>query len=102
MRVDIETNIKARASAPTVVMAMASKLMGPYAASEVGRLKIPTPMMLPTISAVACESPSVPAVGDCARGSDALDRVDDGGPDAPSLTFGAYSRAFASQSEHLG
>jgi hypothetical protein len=32
---------------------MAKGLIGPYAASEPGRLKIPTPMMLPTIRAVA-------------------------------------------------
>ena len=32
-------------------------MIGPYPASDVGRLKIPTPMMLPTMSAVAVVSP---------------------------------------------
>ncbi len=36
--------------------------MGPYPANEVGRLKIPTPMMLPTMSAVAVVRPNPPAV----------------------------------------
>ena len=59
-RRDNEANNTANASAPTVVSAMANRLIGPYAASEPGRLKIPTPMMLPTINAVACVSPRLP------------------------------------------
>jgi hypothetical protein len=59
-RRDSDANITASASAPTVVSTMANRLIGPYAASEPGRLKIPTPMMLPTISAVAWVGPRVP------------------------------------------
>src|SRR6516165_9598825 len=41
-----------------VVKPMDTRLMGPYEASEVGRLKMPTPMMLPTMRAVAVVSPN--------------------------------------------
>ena len=33
--------------------------MGPYEASEVGRLKMPTPMMLPMIKAMAVVRPKL-------------------------------------------
>ena len=36
-----------------MVSAIAAMLIGPIEASEYGRLKMPTPMMLPRISAVA-------------------------------------------------
>src|SRR3954454_13531512 len=69
----------ASASAPTVVSAIATRLIGPYEARDVGRLKMPTPMMLPTISAVADPRPSVPrgssstgAGGGPAGGADAV------------------------------
>jgi hypothetical protein len=48
-------------SAQIVVSATAKRLIGPYSANEPGRLKMPTPMMLPTIGAVACDRPSVPS-----------------------------------------
>jgi hypothetical protein len=41
-----------------VVSAIETSVIGPYPASEVGRLKIPTPIMLPTISAIAAVSPN--------------------------------------------
>src|SRR3954447_3250768 len=53
----------ARARAPIVVSAMATRLIGPYPARDDGRLKIPTPMIDPTMSAVAGPRPRV------ARGS---------------------------------
>jgi hypothetical protein len=37
---------------------MATRLIGPYDATAYGRLKIPTPMMLPITSAVPWVSPS--------------------------------------------
>ena len=46
--------------APTVVSPIETRVIGPIAASEVGRLKIPTPMMLPMISAIATGSPKPP------------------------------------------
>ena len=39
--------MNARATAPTVASAIATRLIGPYDAIAYGRLKIPTPMMLP-------------------------------------------------------
>ena len=59
-RRESEENISARASAPTVVSTIAIRLMGPIPASEYGRLKMPTPMMLPTMSAVAWGRARVP------------------------------------------
>src|SRR3954454_23355235 len=47
----------ARARAPTLAMTSATRLIGPYDASAYGRLKMPTPTMLPTTSAVACQGP---------------------------------------------
>ena len=55
---DSAANSSASASAPTVVSAIDTRVIGPYAASEVGRLKMPTPMMLPTISAIAAVRPN--------------------------------------------
>ena len=52
--------MNASARAPTVVSTIPQMLIGPYCAREAGRLKMPTPMMLPTINAVACGSPSLP------------------------------------------
>src|SRR5581483_10282021 len=57
-RRDNDANSSASATAPTVVSAMETNVMGPYAASDVGRLKMPTPMMLPTISATATFNPN--------------------------------------------
>src|SRR3954451_13200891 len=58
-RRDSAANISASATAPTVVSAIATMLIGPIDANEYGRLKMPTPMMLPMINAVACGSPRV-------------------------------------------
>jgi hypothetical protein len=41
-----------------VASAIETRLMGLYVASEAGRLKMPTPMMLPTISAIALVGPN--------------------------------------------
>src|SRR6516162_1275316 len=49
-RRDSAANSSASTSAPTVVSAIDTNVIGPYTASEVGRLKMPTPMTLPTIS----------------------------------------------------
>ena len=38
---------------------MAKRLIGPYEATAYGRLKMPTPMMLPITRAVDCGSPSL-------------------------------------------
>src|SRR6516165_7874576 len=57
-RRDSAANSNASASAPTVVSAIEISVIGPYDAREVGRLKMPTPMMLPTISAIACGRPN--------------------------------------------
>src|SRR4029450_7349116 len=67
-RADSAANINASATAPTVVSAMAMMLIGPIEASEYGRVKMPTPMMLPRISAVAWGNPSLGPVSavDCA------------------------------------
>src|SRR5262244_1224385 len=46
--------------APIVVSPMETKVIGPMPANEVGRLKIPTPMMLPMISAIATGRPKPP------------------------------------------
>jgi hypothetical protein len=43
----------ARARAPIVVKPIDTSVIGPYGASDAGRLKIPTPTMLPTTSDVA-------------------------------------------------
>jgi hypothetical protein len=58
-RRDSAANINASATAPTVVSAIAIMLIGPIDANEYGRLKMPTPMMLPMMRAVACGSPRV-------------------------------------------
>ena len=61
--VDIVTNVTAycqavvNPSAPIVVSPIDTRLIGPYDDSDVGRLKIPTPMMLPMISAMAVPRP---------------------------------------------
>src|SRR5215467_2689863 len=55
-------NISASTIAPTVVSAIEISVIGPIEASEVGRLKIPTPMMLPMISATATGRPKPPPV----------------------------------------
>src|SRR5215469_7610918 len=56
-RRDRAANISASAIAPTVVSPIETSVIGPIPASEVGRLKIPTPMMLPMISAIATGRP---------------------------------------------
>ena len=60
IRRDKPANRSASARAPTVVSAIDTSLIGPKPASELGRLKIPTPMMLPMISATACGRPKPP------------------------------------------
>src|SRR3954468_22510055 len=60
-RRDSAANINASATAPTVVRAVATFLIGPIDANEYGRLKMPTPMMLPMMRAVACGSPRIRA-----------------------------------------
>src|SRR5215472_2806461 len=59
-RRDRAANIRASAMAPTVVSAIETRVIGPKTASDVGRLKIPTPMMLPMISAIATGRPKPP------------------------------------------
>src|SRR5215475_14400700 len=59
-RRDSAANISASAIAPTVVSTIETRVIGPIPASEVGRLKIPTPMMLPMISATATGRPKPP------------------------------------------
>ena len=48
-----------------VVRPIETSVIGPYPASEVGRLKIPTPMMLPMMRAIAAVGPNwaPPSVG---------------------------------------
>src|SRR5215831_7438669 len=53
-------NIRASTMAPIVVSPIETRVIGPIEASDVGRLKIPTPMMLPMISAIATGSPKPP------------------------------------------
>jgi hypothetical protein len=53
-------SLAASAIAPTVVRAIETSVIGPIPASEVGRLKIPTPMMLPMMSATATGRPKPP------------------------------------------
>src|SRR5215469_9477641 len=53
-------NIRASAMAPTVVSPIEIRVIGPMEASDVGRLKIPTPMMLPMIRAIATGRPKPP------------------------------------------
>src|SRR6478736_1080330 len=50
----------ASTSAPTVVSAMETSVIGPYGASDVGRLKMPTPMIDPMIRAIAAGRPNWP------------------------------------------
>src|SRR3954466_12701647 len=69
MRRESAAKSMASAMAPIVVSPMETRLMGPKAASDVGRLKIPTPTMLPTTSAVAALRPR-PSAG-CAAGAGA-------------------------------
>src|SRR5215468_11972042 len=59
-RRDSAANIRASAMAPTVVSAIETSVIGPIVDSEVGRLKIPTPMMLPMMSATATGRPKPP------------------------------------------
>src|SRR5215467_6144389 len=58
MRRDSAPNRIASASAPTVVSAIETSVIGPKGASELGRLKMPTPMMLPMMRAIAVVSPN--------------------------------------------
>src|SRR6185437_4690182 len=62
-RRDNAANSSASVSAPTVVSAIDTSVIGPYPASEVGRLKMPTPMMLPMMSAIATVNPKRGASG---------------------------------------
>src|SRR5215831_13671018 len=59
-RRDSAANISASAIAPTVVSTIETSVIGPIPASDVGRLKIPTPMMLPMMSATATGRPKPP------------------------------------------
>src|SRR5215468_11307571 len=61
-RRDSAANINASTIAPTVVSAIETSVIGPIPASELGRLKIPTPMMLPMIRAIATGRPKPPPV----------------------------------------
>src|SRR5262245_31298367 len=72
-RLDNDANRSASAKAPTVTRIIDNSVIGPYADSEPGRLKIPTPMMLPTISAVACGNPSLPVDSGPADASRAME-----------------------------
>ena len=56
-RRDNAANSTASASAPTVVSPIDTRVIGPSEASDVGRLKMPTPMMLPMMSAIATLRP---------------------------------------------
>src|SRR3974390_2992367 len=58
MRRDSAANSSANASAPIVVSPIDTSVIGPYPASDEGRLKTPTPMMLPMIRATAAGSPN--------------------------------------------
>src|SRR5215467_14168059 len=81
-RRDSAANIRASAMAPTVVSAIETSVIGPIPASDVGRLKIPTPMMLPMISAMATGSPKPPpaaAPGPFSPGWDCATAAPDGG-----------------------
>src|SRR6516165_1293750 len=69
-RRDSAANSSASTSAPTVVSAIEIRVIGPYTDSEVGRLKMPTPMTLPTISAIAVVRPN------CCVGSSPAGRAD--------------------------
>jgi hypothetical protein len=53
IRPDNDANNVARARAPIVVKPIDTSVIGPYGASDAGRLKIPTPTMLPTTRDVA-------------------------------------------------
>ena len=68
-RRDSPANSSANANAPAVTSTIDSNVIGPYADKDPGKLKIPTPMMFPTISAVACRRPNRPPRR--ASGSDA-------------------------------
>ena len=59
-RRDSAANIRASTMAPIVVSPIEARVIGPIAASEVGRSKIPTPMTLPMTSAIATGSPKPP------------------------------------------
>src|SRR3954471_1357362 len=96
----------ASASAPTVVSAIATRLIGPYPASDAGRLKMPTPMMLPTISAVAAPRPSVPraswsarAAGGPAGGADAVLMKASLGPGAAAQSTATHRGATSSAAD---
>src|SRR5215831_19429446 len=84
--------------APTVVSAIETSVIGPIPASDVGRLKIPTPMMLPMISAIATGSPKPPpaaAPGPVPSGWDWATAAPDGGrePASPVRSDGVSAMA---------
>ncbi len=72
MRRDSAAKSIARAIAPIVVSPIEMRLMGPTAPSDVARLKILTPTMLPTTSAVAAlrPGPSAGFAGDAGAAAD--------------------------------
>ena len=57
---DSRPKITASTSAPSEVTVQPTSEIGPKAASEAGRRKMPEPIMLPTTSAVQATSPSPP------------------------------------------
>jgi hypothetical protein len=58
-----------------VVSTIATRLIGPYSANEPGRLKMPTPMMLPTMRAVAWGRPSLEVVAGSLVGGEGIVRM---------------------------
>ena len=63
--------------------AIETSVIGPIPASEVGRLKIPTPMMLPMISATATGRPKPPPAAALPRPRLPRDGVAAGARDRP-------------------
>src|SRR5262252_1238815 len=97
-RRDRAANISASAMAPIVVSPIETSVIGPIPASDVGRLKIPTPMMLPMISAIATGSPKPPpaaAPGPVPSGWDCATAAPDGGlePGSPVRSDGVSAMA---------
>src|SRR5690242_11699039 len=104
MRRASEANRKANVSAPTVVSPSDTRLIGPYTDSEVGRLKMPTPMMLPTISAVAVPSPKPPPLLDVLSAATpwATTRTPGAGPLVRGVMRRTYGRLHGGSSPATG
>src|SRR4051794_443045 len=75
MRRANDANSLARSRAPIVVRPSETSVIGPYGASDDGRLKIPTPTMLPTTSAVAPVRPRRSAARPAGDGASARARA---------------------------